>query len=134
MQPSSPSNTVVDIKTGGVKPGELMIMMAGRQHGKSQMAAYSRLWQDIMQADTKVTDILLSEGTVFGARYYTVEPIGGSWLEMETWCSEVFGSASSVWEGTFTTTDAGRWYANNRKFWFRREKDRTMFILKWSGQ
>jgi hypothetical protein len=26
-----------------------------------------------------------------------------------------------------------RWYMNNRKFWFKTEKDRNWFMLRWSS-
>lgn len=77
-------------------------------------------------------DIRLSEGTVYGARYYTVEPIGGIWLEMETWCREIYGNTEgSIWSELKAPKPAQRWYMNNRKFWFRDEADRTLFVMKW---
>jgi len=115
---------------GGMKPGELTIMVAGRQLGKSWAnQAMQRLMDDLV--DRPIEDLICSEGTVFGKRYYTVEPVGGNWIAMEKWCSETFGDPSSVWN-TFKESDQlGRWYMNDRKFWFLDEKDRTMFILKW---
>ena len=113
------------------KKGEYTIMTAGRQTGKSVFSAQAlkRLMDDLQ--NRPVEDLVLSEGTVFGSRYYTIEPIGGNWLDMETWCLDTFGPASTVWDGTFNSKDAGRWYMNNRKFWFREKKDCTMFVLKW---
>ena len=69
-----------------------------------------------------------SEGTVCGTTYYTVEPIGGYWLRMEDWTIQTFGDPGSVWDAV----QGARWYMNNRKFWFRDEADRTMFMLKWA--
>ncbi len=71
----------------------------------------------------------LSEGRVYGARYLTVHPTNGwHWNEMMEWMVTTFGPTAhdGVW------TPSMRWYANNAKFWFRNEKDRTMFILRWS--
>jgi hypothetical protein len=71
----------------------------------------------------------LSEGRIYGARYLTVHPTNGwHWNEMMAWMIETFGPTAhdGVW------TPNMRWYANNAKFWFRNEKDRTMFILRWS--
>lgn len=117
----------------GMKKGEMTIMMGGRQTGKSQMNAYARMFNDIMNSNKPVSDLLLSEGKVYGARYYTVEPVGGSWLEMETWCTKVFGEGniSPIWGEEKAPEPALRWYANNRKFWFRSEKDRDWFIVMW---
>lgn len=71
----------------------------------------------------------LSEGRVYGARYLTVHPTNGwHWNEMMEWMVTTFGPTAhdGVW------TPSMRWYANNAKFWFRHEKDLTLFLLKWS--
>jgi len=116
----------------GMRKGEITVMMAGRQTGKSQMAAYARMFNDIMAGNAKVSDMVLSEGKIYGARYYTVEPIGGNWLEMEQWCGQVFGKGSrALWGEAKAPEPALRWYANNRKFWFRNEKDRDWFMVMW---
>ena len=71
----------------------------------------------------------LSEGRVYGARYLTVHPTNGTrWDDMTEWMVKTFGP--SAWDGVWTPDQ--RWYANNAKFWFRDEKDLTMFILRWS--
>jgi hypothetical protein len=67
-----------------------------------------------------------SETKVHGARYYAVEPIGGNWLEMSEWALATYGESGSLWD-----TECHRWYMNDRKFIFRNEADRTMFILRW---
>ena len=71
----------------------------------------------------------LSEGCVYGARYLTVHPTNGTrWDDMTEWMVKTFGP--SAWNGVWTPDQ--RWYANNAKFWFRDEKDLTMFILRWA--
>ena len=92
------------------------------------MQAVNRLMNDIQSRP--VEDLICSFGTIFGSRYYTVEPIGGNWLEMETWCTETFEPVHSIWQDY--NTAIGRWYMNDRKFWFKTEKDREWFILRWS--
>lgn len=77
-----------------------------------------------------------SEGRVFGARYYTVEPDFGwragwynqGWEDMLAWCVQTFGPTpeDGIW------TPGSRWYVNNAKFWFRKEEDKMLFLLKWS--
>jgi hypothetical protein len=119
-------------KLNGVKPGEMNIMMAGRNVGKSQFSAgaLKRLMDDML--NRPVENLILSEGTVYGSRYHTVEPVGGNWAQMEIWCYDTFGEAnSSIWAESPAPEPAERWYMNNRKFWFRNESDRTMFILRW---
>ena len=109
---------------------ELKLMMSGRNTGKSYWTnqAINRLMKDLM--NRPVEELVLAERLYRTARFYTVEPIGGNWLDMETWCIKTFGSSDDVWD--FKTCNVGRWYANDRKFWFRNEQDRTLFILKWS--
>ena len=119
-------------KLEGMKPGEMSIMMAGRRVGKSAFSAQAlkRMMDDIN--NRPVEDLLLSEGRVHGARYHCIEPIGGNWREMEAWCFKQFGDVGNNigWRES-ENPQCYRWYMNNRKFWFRNEADRTMFILKW---
>jgi hypothetical protein len=73
-------------------------------------------------------DLKLDEGHIYGAHYLTVHPTNGwHWNEMMAWMIKTFGP--SAWDGVWLPNQ--RWYANNAKFWFRDEKDRTMFILRW---
>lgn len=118
-------------KLEGFKPGELMVISAGRRAGKSMLTAQAidRLMNNLMSSP--IEDLILSEGKVYGARYYCVEPVGGSWLRMETWCSDNMGSTGSAWDKDKAPEPNARWYMNDRRFWFREERDRTMFILKW---
>lgn len=112
--------------------GKGTIQVTGRGFGKSlAQDAYKRLFNDIYAQP--VQDLILSEGTVYGARYYCVQPVGGSWLEMESWNTETFGpTEGSAWGESPVPVPGQRWYANNRKFWFRNEKDRTWFTVRWS--
>ena len=118
------------IASGGFKPGELVMMGSGRQTGKSMFTAQTieRLMRDLNSQP--VSDLVLSEGRVYGSRYYCVEPVGGNWMEMESWCLNTYGNCGSAWDKT--TEPNSRWYMNDRKFWFREEKDRNWFIMKWS--
>jgi hypothetical protein len=79
----------------------------------------------------------IDEGRVYGARYHTVQPnyradtqtwFRKEWDAMVEWCVEVYGPTpkDGVW------TPNSRWYVNNAKFWFRKESDMTMFIIRWS--
>jgi hypothetical protein len=114
--------------------GKGMVQITGRQTGKSILSssAFQRLWQDMRAGP--VTDLLLSEGTVYGARYHCVEPVGGNWMDMETWCLDTFGApGDKIWDLGPAPLPAKRWYMNNRKFWFREEKDRNWFIIKWQS-
>lgn len=126
-------NMLNQIMKSGGKPGEMMIMASGRNTGKSSLTAATikRLMDNLNSQP--VTDMVLSEGTVYGSRYCCVEPVGGNWPAMEEWCTDTLGAGHhSIWAEPKAPEPAQRWYANNRKFWFRKESDRTMFILRWS--
>lgn len=109
------------------------VQITGRNAGKNIWTnqAIDRLIRDLNSQP--ITDIMLNEGTVYGSRYYTAEPIGGNWMDMEIWCLDTFGDTSSIWSETKNLAPAPlkRWYANNRKFWFRDIKDRDWFIIRW---
>lgn len=109
--------------------GRGMLQITGRNAKPWAAAAMQRLMDDLV--NRPIEDLRCSEGTVFGKRYLTVEPIGGNWLAMETWCTETFGESSKVWDAFKESDILGRWYMNDRKFWFLNEEDLTMFLLKW---
>ena len=118
---------------------ELKLTMAGRHMGKSVLTQQTidRLMRDLNSRP--IEELVLGQSTYMDTQYYTVEPVGGNWLAMETWCVDTFGDRSNVWDITTSYSDEqlawrerGRWYANDRRFWFRNERDRTVFILKWS--
>jgi hypothetical protein len=119
----------------GIKPGQLSVISSGCNIGKSQLnsQAFKRLWEDLHARPVEA--LICDFGTVYGSRYYTVEPHGGHWPEMELWCHETFGETGSIWQETkrLTPEPHKRWYANNRKFWFKDVKDRDWFILKWNS-
>jgi hypothetical protein len=46
---------------------------------------------------------------------------------MDDWLTDVMGPAS--WGGTNIER---RWTGSNRKYWFKKESDRTMFVLRWA--
>lgn len=110
----------------GFKPGEMVVMSAGRQTGKSQMAEYMKMFYQMYYQE--VPSLELSDGKVFDQPYYTVQPKGIPWYEMEPWCRETFGPTPEfgAWEPN------ARWYMNAERFWFRDEKDRMLFVLRWS--
>ena len=120
------------IASGGIKSKDMVLMTAGRNVGKSFFSAQAlkRMMDDVNSRP--VENIVLSEGKVYGARYYTAEPVGGNWREMEQWAIQTYGEVGSVWQADkWVEQPAQRWYMNDRRFWFRNEADRTMFILKW---
>jgi hypothetical protein len=53
-------------------------------------------------------------------RYYNIT----EWDRMDKWVREIFGNGDWM-------TEHGLWVGSDRKYWFRNESDRTMFLLKW---
>lgn len=111
--------------------GRGLVQITGRGMDKSFNASQlQKLWDDIVYSPVK--DIVLAEAKLHGARYHTAEPVGGNWREMEAWCYEAFGEPGEMWPTQdFAWPECPRWMQNNRKFWFRTEADRMMFVLKW---
>lgn len=89
--------------------------------------------KQILKGVGYVFDFYLEYGTgkVFGQEYLTVAPMNaeGKWADMMQWMVDSFGALDDT-HGVFTPDQ--RWYANNAKFWFRNQKDRDWFVLKWS--
>ena len=46
------------------------------------------------------------------------------WDDMGVWMITTFGNGDWMMDGV--------WVGSDRKYWFRNEADRTMFLLKWS--
>jgi len=89
----------------------------------------------------KDVELVRSTGTVYGLRYYTVEPRNlewqdsrNMWEDMMLWSVNQFGETGSLWQETknLAPKPHQRWYANDRKFWFRNEEDLVMFVLRWA--
>lgn len=112
-----------DIINKVINGNDIQIIQAGRGVGKSVFASYIN---GVMQDPNY--EIVVDEGRVSGARYYTAQPTSGfDWSSMTEWMVETFGPTAhdGVW------TPGMRWYANNAKFWFRNEADLVLFLLKW---
>jgi len=96
-------------------------MAAGRQFGKTGLTT---IMSDAKWDATRRLDIGYAENQPnwpywVQPQYYT----DSNWLEMNVWILETFGNTD--WSVN------GRWVGSDRKYWFRKESDRTFFILKW---
>ena len=103
--------------------------MTGFASKRLSSKAINLILDDVMKRPLE--ELICTEGKVYGIQYYCVEPVGGRWLEMETWAIYAFGDPGSIWENLMPEPSQ-RWYMNDRKFWFKDEKDRTMFLIRWS--
>jgi len=112
--------------------GKGVVQVTGRQLGKSAFSAQAlkRIMDDLY--NRPVENLILTEQRVQESCYYCVQPVGGSWVEMEAWVRSMCGEPGDMWESDdWCWPESARWLQNNRKFWFRNEEDRTMFIMKW---
>lgn len=62
----------VDIETGGFKAGEMMVMMAGRGTGKSQVNQYLQNWYAIFGENKMPAFSKMTGAIVDGEQWYTV--------------------------------------------------------------
>jgi hypothetical protein len=122
---------ILDQVMNGAKPGQISTMTSGRGVGKSHFTqqAIDRLMRDLNSQP--ISDLVLSQGTVYGSRYYCVEPVGGNWREMSAWCRDTYGDSGTARHNSPAPEPSARWYVNDRQFWFRTQKDRDWFIIRW---
>ena len=97
---------------------------------KAAQAMSDEIDRGVLKSMGMIFDFYLehSTGTVYGQPYLTVTPRNAEskWHDMEVWMYNTFGLSPDLKEAN------ARWYANNGKFWFRDQKDRDWFALKWS--
>jgi hypothetical protein len=103
----------------------------GRQLGKSWVNYMMQQAMDDL-VDNPVQALICDTGTIFNYPAVTVRPIGGNWRLMVNWCVETFGPESRVLELLAEPERAGRWYTQDRVFWFSEPRDREWFVLKWT--
>jgi hypothetical protein len=99
---------------------------AGRQFGKTGLT--TARWVDDVDSFIPAKRLETGYAEIQPKWPYWVKPLNYSaeeWLDMTDWMVETFGDTN--W-----STPGGRWVGSDRKFWFRDEADRTMFLLKWS--
>ena len=121
------------LANGGFKKGELAIISAGRQTGKStflKSAYYKNLCEEIMLPGFPKTSNslkkLMPKYKFSRANWYVAE---FDWVhqgEVYEWCTQQFGphpARPDAWS---------RWYNKySERIHFRDEKDYTWFLLKW---
>jgi len=110
---------VTAMTTGGMKHGEMMVMSAGRQTGKSALVAYQRIWQTIMDQPVKIQWQKLpgrklkayTDGTGRGLRDNDMD-------EVQQW---IWTNISSAKRLSFDM-----WL-------FKEDKHVTMFLMRWTS-
>ena len=71
---------------------------------------------------------------------YWVRPCNYSeseWWNMDQWIVDTMGESDwsvehARWVGDDWSVEHARWVGSDQKYWFRDERDRTLFLLKWS--
>ena len=79
-------------------------------------------------------EIVCGEQEYEGVTWYTVEVHGGMFSERREWWNTAMQYARATFRNETSAWDVmnGDWLSNNSKFWFKRERDRTLFVLKMS--
>lgn len=84
----------------------------------------------LFDEDVKITCVDIVQNNI---TWYTVEATGGIfstrqqwWEKAMTYAKETFPNETNAWDLH------GDWLANNSRFWFKKERDRTLFVLKMS--
>ena len=112
----------------GTKAGELIIL-AARSTGKSNF------YYCFDQMSFPITDIILDDTQAFnGVTYYGVTVHGGNKKEILAWAELAYGPpADTVYQlDQFAWPDGARWANRTSDYWFRKESDRTMFLMRWN--
>ena len=97
-------------------------MAAGRQFGKMHASMLIDVIATLKRIDTGYADNQPKWPYWVQPRYYTVL----DWHKMNVWMTATFGHCD------WSTIKNSRWVGSDRKYWFRDERDRTLFLLKWS--
>lgn len=117
------------------------VLYTSRNSGKTSIKALSQILRDAFNTPEVLQKLVCAEVDRNNVTWYTIEPLISEsfngrnyiWPKMEAWAKETFGEPADAWDtDNFIWPVDGRWFMNNRKFWFRYEKDRTMFVLKFS--
>lgn len=95
-------------------------MAAGRQFGKMHASMLMDAISDFKRIDTGYSENQPKWPYWVQPQYYSVTEM----YNIELWVRATFGDI--LW------ADEGRWVGSDRKYWFRNELDRTLFLLKWA--
>ena len=98
---------------------------AGRQFGKTGLTT-DQIWWDEMWNNTPRLETGYANNQPkwpYWVRPYNYDE--SEWLKMNLWMLGTFGNCN--WH-----TENALWVGSDRKYWFRDERDRTLFLLKWS--
>lgn len=130
MIPKSYIDNYLKIAEGGFKKGEMAVISAGRQAGKSHY--YQKMLLNSIYNTNLCKEIMLPmfaepKYKFSRANWYVAEFDDKHYFEVEEWCAKHFGPHPK-------NPDAwSRWvHKYSEKIHFRDEKDYVLFMLRWS--
>jgi hypothetical protein len=115
---------LTDIESGGVKPGEMMIITAGRQLGKSTFAQqYANLYNAIMDSPVKIRWHKLP-----GRKLHAYAEVGPRGFERGLRDSDMDEVQQWLWTNipTAKRLSFDTWL-------FKEDKHITIFLMRWSS-
>ena len=95
-----------------------MVMIKKRAMATAKM--FIDAFSDLKRIDTGYSENQPNWPYWVQPQYYSITEM----YNIELWVRETFGDI--FW------ADEGRWVGSDRKYWFRKESDRTLFLLKWA--
>lgn len=114
---------LIDIESGGIKPGEMMVISAGRGMGKSTLnAMYGKLWNDIMDKPP-----IIRWHKLPGRKLHAYAEVGPRGFERGLRDSDMDEVQQWLWTNipTAKRLSFDTWL-------FKEDKHITMFLMKWS--
>jgi len=114
---------LIDLESGGVKPGEMMIMMSGRQTGKTMFKqSYANMWNAIMDSPVNIRWNKLP-----GRKVKAYAEVGPRGFERGLRDSDM----DEVQQWLWTNIPSAKRLSFD--MWlFKEDKHITMFLMKWS--
>lgn len=91
-----------------------------------------------MQVDVGMIKLTPKDATWQNLPYYAVEvyldtwTVSGNlktWNSIKSWCDHTYGNPGDIW-----VERTARWYCNNGTFYFKKEQDRTLFLMRWTNE
>lgn len=115
---------LIDIESGGVKPGELMIMMSGRQAGKTIFKQqYANMWNAIMDKPPTIRWHKLP-----GRKLHAYAEVGPRGFERGLRDTDMDDVQQWLWTNipTAKRLSFDTWL-------FKEDKHITMFLMRWAS-
>lgn len=120
-------------KSSQAVAGQIFFDVVSNQMKMYDGKAWVAIDPGMMEIEREI-EIVCDEQEYDGLTWYTVEAQGGIFSARREWWNTAMNYARATFRnetGAWNVMD-GDWLANNSKFWFKKERDRTLFVLKMS--